>query len=366
MCRSAYFSVMDRPQMRPARRLLDFVAEAESAALSDWTDARELILSGLTKLIPCDVAVCCEGPGPSLVWTATDPTVVEPRVRELDFWLSCYAQLPWLVPWDRVAEEVAVRFSDRISQRAFRRTPVHDYFFRPFGLDHVVGARVALPTGQLIDFVCESGGRDFADPDVSLLERLRPYLGAILCRAQAGALALHLRSTFALTRREAEVLALLTRGRSNRAIAATLFVSPGTVRKHLEHLYTKLAVKTRTEAANRALAPDGAGRASDAGSWQLNDLLGPDLDAERFRPRGSTSAVHLREMLGLTPRELQVLQVASEGRTNADIAAHLGLAPGTVKKHLERVYAKLEVNSRTEASARILGLDLRAHSSLED
>lgn len=355
MCRSAYFSVMDRPQSRPARRMLDFVAEAESAALSDWTDARELILSGLTKLIPCDVAVCCEGPGPTLVWTATDPTVVEPRIREFDFWLSCYAQLPCLVHWDGVGDGVAVRFSDRISQRAFRRTPVHDYFFRPFGLDHVVAARVALPTGQLIDFVCESGGRDFDDPDISLLERLRPYLRAILCRAQAGALAVHLRSTFALTRREAEVLALVARGRSNRAIAATLFVSPGTVSKHLEHLYTKLAVKTRTEAANRALA---AGRASNAGSWQLNDLLGPDLEPQRFRRKGSTSAVLLRELLGLTARELQVLEAASEGRTNAQIAADLDLAPGTVKNHLERVYAKLEVTSRTEASARILSLGL--------
>lgn len=33
------------------------------------------------------------------------------------------------------------------------------------------------------------------------------------------------------------MLALVARGRSNRAIAATLFLSPGTVRKHLEHLY---------------------------------------------------------------------------------------------------------------------------------
>jgi hypothetical protein len=222
---------MDRPPTDGCR-LLDFVAEAESAALSSWGEARDLTLKGLTKLIACDVVLCCEGPGPRLGWTATDATVVEPRVREMDFWLSCYAQIPCLVHWDRVGEGVAVRSSDHVSQRAYRRTPVHNHFYRPFGLDHVVTIRIALPTGQLIDFGCEAGGRDFTDRDVSLLERLRPYLAAILDRAQTGTLSVQLRSAFALTRREADVLALLARGRSNQAIGAALFVSPGTVRKH--------------------------------------------------------------------------------------------------------------------------------------
>jgi DNA-binding NarL/FixJ family response regulator len=345
--------------MDRSRLLLDFVAEAESAALSDWGETRELILAGLKKLIPCDLAICCEGPGPSLVWTATDPTVVQPRIRELDFWLSSCAQLPCLVHWDRVGEGVAVRFSDHISQRAYRRLPVHEHFFRPFGLDHVVTVRVTLPTGQEINVGCEARGRDFADRDVSLLERLRPYLGAIVGRAQGRALALHLRSVFALTRREAEVLALVVRGRSNRAIAATLFLSPATVRKHLEHLYSKLGVKTRTEAANRALA---ACRASDTSRSRLDDFLGSDLEPHPFVVKSSTSAVDLRELFGLTTRELQVLEVASQGRTNAEIAAQLRLAAGTVKNHLERVYAKLEVSSRTEASARILSLRHRERS----
>ncbi len=344
---------MDPPPSE-GRRLLDFVAEAESAALSSAGEARDLILKGLTKLIACDVVLCCEGPGPRLGWTATDATVVEPRVREMDFWLSCYAQIPCLVHWDRVGEGVAVRSSDHISQRAYRRTPVHNHFYRPFGLDHVVTIRVALPTGQLIDFGCEVGGRDFADRDVSLLERLRPYLGAILDRAQAGTLTVQLRSAFALTRREAEVLALLARGRSNRAIGAALFVSPGTVRKHLEHLYAKLGVKTRTAAASCAL---DACRCPTS-LWQLNDLLGGEPEPQRLYPGSSTSVGHRRELLGLTRRELHVLELASQGRTNRQIAASLGLAQGTVKNHLENIYAKLEVSSRTEASARILSLGL--------
>ncbi|MET0578794.1 MAG: HD domain-containing phosphohydrolase, partial [Ilumatobacteraceae bacterium] len=52
-----------------------------------------------------------------------------------------------------------------------------------------------------------------------------------------------------LTRREAEVLVSLARGRSNPGIAADLSISRKTVSSHLERIYTKLGVSTRTEAA---------------------------------------------------------------------------------------------------------------------
>jgi DNA-binding NarL/FixJ family response regulator len=41
------------------------------------------------------------------------------------------------------------------------------------------------------------------------------------------------------------------------------------------------------------------------------------------------------------------------GHTNRQVARDLGLAEGTVRKHLENIYARLEVNSRTEALARL-------------
>lgn len=52
-----------------------------------------------------------------------------------------------------------------------------------------------------------------------------------------------------LTPREAEVVVRLARGWSNPQIAAELVVSRKTVSSHLEHIYTKLGVSTRTEAA---------------------------------------------------------------------------------------------------------------------
>jgi DNA-binding NarL/FixJ family response regulator len=56
-----------------------------------------------------------------------------------------------------------------------------------------------------------------------------------------------------LSQREMEVLQLLTKGRSNKEISASLFISEDTVKAHLKTLFSKLHVKDRTEAAISAI-----------------------------------------------------------------------------------------------------------------
>ena len=54
---------------------------------------------------------------------------------------------------------------------------------------------------------------------------------------------------------------------------------------------------------------------------------------------------------GLTPRQRQVLELLAEGIELSDIASRLFVSPGTVRKHLERIYRTLGVRSRGEAVA---------------
>jgi DNA-binding NarL/FixJ family response regulator len=55
---------------------------------------------------------------------------------------------------------------------------------------------------------------------------------------------------------------------------------------------------------------------------------------------------------GLTTREVQVLEAVVAGKTNQEIGLSLGISEKTVEKHLEGVFAKLEVASRVEAAVR--------------
>jgi DNA-binding response OmpR family regulator len=62
-----------------------------------------------------------------------------------------------------------------------------------------------------------------------------------------------IKSKLALTQREAEVLLWIARGKSNRDVAEILTLSPRTVNKHLEQIYSKLGVENRTSAAALAM-----------------------------------------------------------------------------------------------------------------
>jgi DNA-binding NarL/FixJ family response regulator len=60
----------------------------------------------------------------------------------------------------------------------------------------------------------------------------------------------------------------------------------------------------------------------------------------------------------LSDREIEVLQLTSQGDTNKAIGTQLGISDRTVQGHLARIYAKLEVNSRTEAVMKAVSLGI--------
>lgn len=109
----------------------------------------------------------------------------------------------------------------------------------------------AAPAGQTASFSLEVGGGASVQMQ---------YLGAIgtdeylfrLTTADHPNQDEILRRTFGLTNREAEVLLWIAKGKSNRDIGEILGLSPRTVNKHLEQIYTKLGVENRASAAVRA------------------------------------------------------------------------------------------------------------------
>ena len=74
-----------------------------------------------------------------------------------------------------------------------------------------------------------------------------------------------------------------------------------------------------------------------------------------------TPAARRLQQVALTPRETEVLSWLSKGKTNRDIADILGMSPRTVNKHLEHIFEKLGVETRTAAAA-VAGQLLQAGS----
>lgn len=75
-----------------------------------------------------------------------------------------------------------------------------------------------------------------------------------------------------------------------------------------------------------------------------------------LRPYLIQLLAHSNSAPGLTRREIEILAWVAAGKTNAETAELLSIAPGTVKKHLDHIYEKLGVGTRTEAVVVAIGL----------
>ncbi|MGJ7509017.1 response regulator transcription factor [Variovorax sp. GT1P44] len=176
------------------------------------------------------------------------------------------------------------RISDALSARDFHRTPLYAEYYLRVGLEHAVAVPLFVDGRTLVSIVLNRRGLDFSERDRERLELLRPHLAYLYRQACASAVSSALPGTVSLkpaepealpaglTLREGEVMHWLSRGKTDAEIAALLAISPRTVHKHLEHIYVKLGVETRTAAVMRSLAmrsPDG--RAGPGGISYVSD-----------------------------------------------------------------------------------------------
>jgi DNA-binding CsgD family transcriptional regulator len=149
-----------------------------------------------------------------------------------------------------------LRISDVLSYREQRANELWWYVGRHFGDDSLWLWLPAPGEGVLrrISFTSEKRG-GIADREVRILELLTPHLVQMYRRAAARRAAPA--DTYGLTPREYEIVSLVAEGMANVQIAQRLWVSPHTVRKHLENAFEKLGVSNRTAAAARVLGAPG-------------------------------------------------------------------------------------------------------------
>ncbi len=101
-------------------------------------------------------------------------------------------------------------------------------------------------------------------------------------------------------------------------------------------------------------------RSSDVAPNYLSKLLAafPVEESQISAPSPHASTSHRLLVEPLTEREMELLRLVAAGLTNVEIAEKLFLSLGTVKKHLNNIFGKLDVGNRTQAIARARELEL--------
>lgn len=244
--------------------------------------------------------------------------------------------------WWRDGRFSALRLSDVVSLRDFRRTRLYAEWRKPWGIEHELKGR--LPStpwhGKTFAFFREAG-HDFTSRDRLILELLTPHLS-------------HLWHAARTRRLLASALAELERGDEQGSRGVIFFGTADEVEfmsPPARRLLRDFFPATPFGRLPAALAKWLEG----GGSQPLVRRRGD----RRLVVERTVDSLILEERVAevpLTAREREVLAWVARGKTNAEIAELLWLAPSTVRKHLENVYAKLGVSTRTAAVARFLGL----------
>jgi predicted ATPase/DNA-binding CsgD family transcriptional regulator len=157
-----------------------------------------------------------------------------------------------------------------------------------------------------------------------------------------------------------ELLGVLAAARERYTDAARLLAAADAARRPLRYLApgftaNRDAAARAASQARRALGDDRFTQAwEDGQGLSLDDAIAYATRKGGGRKRPATG------WASLTPAELEVVRLVSEGLRNDAIARRLFIAPGTVKVHLSHIFAKLGITTRAELAARAAAQDLTA------
>jgi DNA-binding CsgD family transcriptional regulator len=327
-----------------SERLLRFVAEAQ-AAEEDQPFTPEFLVE-LGRLVEADWVTYCELDRVRLrprcnIGRAGDDYSGEEEIAPHVFWQVVIEEHPVCVQQQR-GDFRALKLTDFLTRTQLRRSRLYDAWLRPLGVEHELNLPLPSPLWHTKTFLFDrADGSDFNERDRLVLDLLQPHLARLWEAAQ----------TRRLLKAALERLDQSEDGDSSGVILLADDESPGFTSPSARRLIRDFF---QPEAGGR-LPPELA-RWLEAGAEQPFSRHRNER-VLAVRREGDALLLRVRcEVVRLTRREREVLSWVARGKTNAQVAELLWLSPSTVRKHLENVYPKLGVNTRTAAVASFLGL----------
>ena len=157
-----------------------------------------------------------------------------------------------------------------------------------------------------------------------------------------------------------ELLGVLAAARERFTDAARLLAAAHAARQPLRYLAPGFTANRGAAARAVSQARHVLGDDRFTQAWEQGQGLTLD-DAVAYAARkGGGRKRPATGWASLTPAELEVVRLVSQGLRNDAIARRLFIAPGTVKVHLSHIFAKLGITTRAELAARAASQDLTA------
>jgi DNA-binding NarL/FixJ family response regulator len=325
---------------------LEFLGEAAAVTGADPFPSE--LLDRLRALVPSDFVSYCELDERGRFAVAYEACA---RGREVDasqpeeellpaFWRYMYEH-PLCAYQARTGDFTACKFSDFVTRRQWHRLGLYAEYFRFYGVEErIVIGLPTRPWHSKVVALDRSGDRDFSERDRLLLNLLRPHLVGLDAAARARRLA-------AVALLEHDGAAVVVLQSSDQVDFATTAATRMLARYFDRTSDGRLPEAVRAWLRHNPRRLDGEGLPPPT----LTPLCVEHGDRRLTIRRAGHSLVLHEELATLTTREREIVDQLAAGRSNAEIADRLTIAPTTVRKHLENIYAKLSVRTRTAAVA---------------
>jgi DNA-binding CsgD family transcriptional regulator len=261
----------------------------------------------------------------------------------------------------QTGEGRAVKISDFLTESQWRNRALYKFYKEIRAIEHQMS--ITIPTVSAdAGLALGRSGRDFSERDRGVLDLLRPHL--VQAHRNAASLTQRQRATDHLRRAvegvERGMIVVLGRDRIR-------WCNGPAERLLQEYFEPALGVDRLPESLGRWVEHQKSLLSGGEGVPRPREPLMLKRPGKRLSvrlmsddPEGETDLLILEEKyaplsinslqtLGFTAREAEVLIHVANGKTNGEIAKTLYVSPRTVKKHLDNVYRKFGVTSRTEA-----------------
>jgi DNA-binding CsgD family transcriptional regulator len=270
----------------------------------------------------------------------------------------------------------AYKLSDFISQpELHRREGLYQQFLRPLGVEDQIlfflpnispgnWSELAQSDTILTGFIINRHECSFTERDRLILNLIRPHIFQAYANAQKYQQLQQKSSQLQQSLDRLGTIVLDGEGRMKSiappaiALLETYFPKPTCGSSQLpDTLWSWIKHQVDCFIRNPNLSKTCEPLQIEQGSKQLRIRLvieQPDVRYLLLLEEQTISLVNSLAILGLSQRETEVFALLMCGNDNKSIATKLNINPGTVRKHLENIYAKLDVQSRTESIAKAL------------